>query len=105
MFSTSKCAALRFALPPHTLSVPDGGLIEHHDEFPFEAPEGGYQLAIELRFNRESTNWVSGFKQDFHIMFGQPRKYGRIHVETDTFTGAHVEYAINREGSRNPEPK
>jgi hypothetical protein len=84
-----------------TLSVPDGGLLEHHDEFPFEAPEDGYQSEVDFTFSKDSTNWVAGFKKDFYIVFGQPRKYGRIHIETDTFTsGAHIEFAINPDGSR-----
>ena len=89
-----------------TISVPSGGLLEHHDEFPFEAPIGGYQPAVEFRFEKNSTNWVPGFAKDFYIVFGQPRNYGRIHVETDTFmSGAHIEYAINPDGSRCLEPK
>src|SRR5207253_10306366 len=29
-----------------TISVPGGGLIEHNSEFPFEAPEAGYQPSV-----------------------------------------------------------
>ena len=88
------------------LSVPDGGLVEHHEEFPFEAPDTGYKSAVEFKFDKTSDNWVAGFKKDFYIVFGQPKKYGRIHVETDTYTsGARIHYAINPNGSRYLESK
>jgi hypothetical protein len=89
-----------------TLSVPDGGLLEHHDEFPFEAPSAGYQPVVELRFDKSSTNWVADLKKGYYIAFGEPRRYGHIRIETDTFiTGARLEYAINPDGSRYLEPK
>ena len=88
------------------IAVPDGGLTEQHDEFPFEAPALGYQRSIEFKFDRDSTNWISVFKKDFYVVFGQPPKYGRIHVETGPSTpGARIEYAINPDGSRYLEPK
>jgi hypothetical protein len=86
--------------------IPGGGLIEQHDEFPFEAPETGYQTAISLVFKAEQPDWKAGFKQDYYIVFGSPPLYGRLTVETDvSWGGALIDYAVNPDGSRNLEPK
>ena len=36
------------------ISIPSGGIVEHADEFPFEAPEAGYQPTLEYSFHAES---------------------------------------------------
>jgi carboxypeptidase family protein len=87
------------------MSIPDGGFIEENDEFPFEAPESGYQSIVEFSFKAGETNWVETVSKDYYIIFGQPPKYGRIHIETGIYWGFRLQYAINPNGSRNLEPK
>ena len=87
------------------LSIPDGGLVEHRDEFPFEAPESGYKPTVEFQFKRGETNWVELLRKEFYIVFGQPRKYGRLKLQTGIDRGVYVGYAINPDGSRYLEPK
>jgi hypothetical protein len=89
----------------YRLSIPDGGLTECNDEFPYEAPESGYQSTIEFKFKTGETNWTESIDKTFYIAFGNPRRYGRIHVETTISTGTILTYAINPDGSRNLEPK
>jgi hypothetical protein len=88
------------------MEIPDGGFVEHKDEFPFEAPESGYQPAIQFNFRQGQTNWTITLQKDYYIKFGNPPRYGRLHLETSIqMQGARLTYAINRTGSRNLEPK
>ena len=88
------------------LAIPDGGFVEHNDEFPFEAPVSGYQPLIEFHFKKGVSNWTDMLRKQYYIAFGQPRKYGRIVIETSIeLGGARLEYAINPDGSRYLEPK
>jgi hypothetical protein len=88
-----------------TMSIPGGGLVEQHDEFPFAAPERGYQSTVRLRFEKSETNWITHFSGNYYITFGEPRKYGWLHIESDIAQETvFLTYAINPSGSRNLEP-
>jgi hypothetical protein len=87
------------------LSIPDGGLIEHNEEFPFTAPAEGYQSTVDLHFLRTETNWITHFIKNYYIAFGEPRKYGWLRVESDISQETiFLTYAINPSGSQNLEP-
>jgi hypothetical protein len=87
------------------MEIPDGGFAEENDEFPFEAPESGYQAVIQFDFQQGQTNWATSLKKDFYIKFGNPPRYGRFQMQTDiSYGGAIITYAINPDGSRNLEP-
>ena len=86
--------------------IPDGGFVEENDEFPFEAPENGYQPALEFNFQKGQADWATDIHKDYYIKFGNPPLYGRLHIETGIdYGGATLKYAINPDGSRNLEPK
>jgi len=88
------------------IEVPDGGLAEENDEFPFEAPEFGYQPITEFLFRKRESNWAEHVNRSYYIRFGNPPRYGRFHVETSiSMGGAILSYAINPDGSRNLESK
>jgi hypothetical protein len=88
------------------MAIAEGGFIEQNDEFPFEAPESGYQPIVELQFNKGQTNWTTWLKRNYYIAFGQPRRYGVLDVDTLMGSGTvRLRYAINPDGSRNLEPK
>ena len=87
------------------MSIPDGGFIEEADEFPFEAPESGYQPTIEFHFKAGDTNWTDTIHKSYYIAFGQSRKYGRLDLDTQMYWGTRLTYTINPDGSRYLEPK
>lgn len=89
----------------YRLAIPEGGFVETADEFPFEAPASGYQPVVEFKFQKGDPNWTERIDKTFYIAFGNPRRYGRIHVETSMTMGTILEYAINPDGSRNLESK
>ncbi|MEI6780221.1 MAG: carboxypeptidase regulatory-like domain-containing protein [Verrucomicrobiota bacterium] len=88
------------------MAIPDGGFVEQDEEFPFQAPEAGYQPTIEFHFKSGETNWATNLQRQYYIAFGQPRRYGRLVVETAIeMEGARLTYAINPDGSRYLEAK
>jgi hypothetical protein len=88
------------------MEIPDGGFVQENDEFPFEAPESGYQPVVQFDFQQGRTNWATMLKKDFYIKFGNPPRYGRLHLDTHIdMDGARFSYAVNPDGSRNLEPK
>lgn len=96
-----KATAWRFRM-----EIRNGGFVEHNDEFPFEAPENGYQPVVDFDFKLGETNWTTMLERQYYIAFGQPRRYGWLKVETRIGSGgARLTYAINPDGSRYLEPK
>jgi len=88
------------------MEIPGGGFVECNDEFPFEAPETGYKPAVAFNFQAGETNWMTNLSKDYYIKFGNPARYGRLHLETSIMmSGARFTYAINPGGSRYLEPK
>ena len=87
------------------MEIPDGGFVEHNDEFPFEAPVDGYQSVVEFNFQKGDTNWMD-INKKYYIKFGNPPRYGIFNVQTSiSMGGAITSYAINPDGSRYLEPK
>lgn len=85
------------------MTIPDGGFVEYpNQDFPFEAPETGYEPTVKFEFQKDQTNWVTSVSKDYFIRFGTPPLYGRLHLETQiSGTGARFTYAINTNaGSR-----
>jgi len=88
------------------MEIPGGGFVECNDEFPFEAPETGYKPAVAFNFQAGEANWMTNLSKDYYIKFGNPARYGRLHLETSIMmSGARFTYAINPDGSRYLEPK
>ena len=88
------------------MEIPDGGFVEESGEFPFEAPESGYQPVVAFDFQQQQSVWATDVRKDYYIKFGNPPCYGHLHVDTAIhMTGARLTYAINPSGSRNLEPK
>lgn len=88
------------------MTIPDGGFVEYQNqEFPFEAPEAGYEPMVKFEFQKDQTNWATHVTKDYFIRFGTPPMYGRLHLETSIGGyGASLIYAINpNAGSRNLE--
>lgn len=88
-----------------TLSIPNGGLIEHEYEFPFEAPETGYKSTVEYSLHAESGMKGVAFEKKFYFIIGQPQNYGRLEIRaTGTKQHIFIDYVLNPSGSRDLEP-
>ena len=86
------------------ISVPSGGLIEHNAEFPFEAPEGGYQPSIEFDMSTNAPDWKRLVEKSYFIEFGSPPRFGRIQIQLNGASQkASVRFWVNPSGSRNLE--
>lgn len=87
------------------LAVPGGGLQETKEEFPFLAPESGYQATVEINMPASlETGWLDDVTRQYYVKLANGT-YGRL-----TFGmvagGDHyclVEPYINPSGSRNLE--
>jgi len=87
------------------MSIQDGGLVENQDEFQFQAPDANYQPTAECHFTKGDANWTTQVVKNYYIMFGQPRKYGWLRIESNLAQETiFLTYAINPTGSRNLEP-
>lgn len=88
-----------------TIAVPDGGLVEYSAEFPFAAPEAGYQRSVEFNMPASAPDWKRGIDKSYFIQFGTPPKYGRIQVHLNGDSQrVSIGYWVNPSGSRNLEP-
>jgi uncharacterized repeat protein (TIGR03803 family) len=89
-----------------TMKISDGGFIEENEEFPFNAPESGYQAVVKYDFQKGQTNWTVNFQRNYYIKFGSPALYAQLHLETWADSDYVIlMYLINPDGSRNLEPK
>ena len=79
--------------------------MENQDEFQFEAPTANYQTTLDKEFSKDETNWTTQVTKQFYIVFGQPRKYGWLRIESNLAQETvSLTYAINPTGSKNLEP-
>lgn len=87
------------------LQIADGGFVKSDEEFSFEAPEKGYQPVIEFDFRVDQPDWKTSFTKCYYFVFGNPPRYGHLEIDDDImWSGPHLKYAINPDGSRNLEP-
>lgn len=87
--------------------IQGGGFIKAEGQFPFEAPEEGYQEELTWSFplNEQGRQRHIDFEETYFVAFGSPRKYGRIKLwpKADT-EKLLVEYYFDPSGGRNLEP-
>ncbi len=89
------------------MSIPGGGLLATDEEFPFLAPEDGYTESVTWTAKIEDEQWQGVKRQMFYIRYGNPVRYGRLHVTFDgstprfyTRSGVILSWWINPTGSR-----
>lgn len=89
-----------------SVSVPNGGMLEQNDEFPFEAPAAGYIPQVQFNYPASDTTvWKGGVHKNYYITFGSPPKYGRIDISLNGDSQhVNIRYWINPSGSQNLEP-
>jgi len=85
--------------------ISNGGFIEQNDEFPFQAPEIGYQPSFSFDFKAGQPDWKTSFTKNYYIILRNPTRYGRLTIESDImWGGARLTYLLNPDGARNLEP-
>jgi hypothetical protein len=86
------------------VSIPDGGFREHQDEFPFIAPEVGYETEIQWDMLAGAPGWQRILTKNYYFRFGSPPKYGRMEIRINGSSPVvDVNYWLNPSGSRNLE--
>jgi len=86
------------------ISIPNGGLIEHDLEFPFDAPESGYRTSAEFNMPKGDPNWKRVIEKNYFIKFDSPPRYGRLEVRLNGASQrATISFWVNPSGSRNSE--
>ena len=63
----------------YRLSVPGGGLVERKGQFDFEAPESGYQPAIEVKMPASGEQWSKRPKKEYFAKLADGR-YARFSI-------------------------
>jgi hypothetical protein len=87
------------------ISVPGGGLVETDEEFPFDAPDNGYQASLIMDMSTNAANWQGNLKTKYYFQLPDG-KYGRFDLEFLPYNGVFtLSSFINPSGSRNLEPK
>lgn len=87
------------------ISIPNGGLVGTDEEFPFMAPENGYQPSIVMDMQTNDPNWQGNMKTKYYFQLPDG-KYGRFDFEFLPHNGVFtVHSAINTDGTRYLEPK
>jgi hypothetical protein len=95
--------------PPYdwkvTLTLIGGGFLETHEDFPFEAPETGYQEKYTIDMSAALRNqWKVAADQTLYFVLAEPKRYGHLSIRTDGNSRyIFLEYVINSTGSRNLE--
>jgi hypothetical protein len=91
------------------VSASGGGLVSHDEEFPFLAPEEGYQPVLRASMKAEDPEWVGFFRRKCYFKTRDGANYGRVDFEMHPFpkrSSPRVqirEYYLNPAGSRNLE--
>jgi hypothetical protein len=92
----------------YQIKVPDGGLVETHDEYPFLAPGGGYAPSFEQAFKNVDPHHAGKFLNTYYLKCHNGNVYARVSIEwePDSSPSAsfRVSYVANPAGSRNLEP-
>lgn len=88
------------------VEIPDGGLVEEDDPYPYWAPTDGYQSSFEFDVSSNSPDWWPNLKRVFYIKTAQEH-YGLMQLGVfpgRSPTGVEAHFTINPSGSQNLEP-
>ncbi len=91
-----------------SLNIADGGLVEATDEYPYLAPEQGYQPIATFTMAANAKDWTARFDRLYYFKARNGQVYGRIKIHlTADYEGptTHFEFELyaNPSGSRNLE--
>jgi hypothetical protein len=86
------------------LSVQGGGILGTDSEFPFEAPESGYEPSVVIDMPATNEIWRDEITSNFYVRLSNG-DYGRFNLYVLTYNGAfRIESAVNPSGSPILEP-
>jgi hypothetical protein len=88
-----------------TLEIPNGGLVETTDLYPYEAPAGGYQPSVTITMTATPRLWGEA-QRSYYIFDG--KRYGRITLDFNANfvkrpASLELQSYVNPSGSRNLE--
>lgn len=92
-----------------TIEIPNGGFVPIAEgEYPYQAPDDGYQKTLSFRMSRSDPKWISELHRSYYIQMDNGKRYGHINFWFMINTGqdgsfARMESHINPWGSRNLE--
>jgi hypothetical protein len=91
-----------------TVEVPDGGIVETAEPFPYRAPDTGYSPHWELNVSASDPQW-NEVKRRFHLKLRGGHAYGLVDVDVtmDPITDKamlEIGGSVNPAGCRNLEP-
>jgi hypothetical protein len=86
------------------VTVPDGGLVQTDEEFPFLAPENGYQTSDAWSIT--GTNWTETLNKQYYVKL-RNGDFGRVNLRIIGTTRPYfrMESFLNPSGSQNLEPQ
>jgi hypothetical protein len=90
------------------ITVSGGGAQLAEGEFPFLAPEKGYDSSLDITVPKEASTEYFHRQYNCYFKFGQPPLYGRLEVNMpvpgkSTNASVYTTYWLNLSGSRNLE--
>jgi hypothetical protein len=86
------------------MTMPDGGFVGTGEEFPFNAPESGYQPAITMDVLTNSPNWFGDLHTNYYFQLPNGN-YGRMEFDFLPYNGVFTLHSyVNPSGSRDLEP-
>jgi hypothetical protein len=91
-----------------TIKVPGGGLIEHSDMYPNEAPADGYEEQVSLAMPATAAGWRDSITRRYYLRARDGTLHANIQLEITADyepppTGVTLEAWANPSGSRNLE--
>ncbi len=88
-----------------TLNVPNGGILETADAYPYSAPAEGYQRSWQWVFRAADTPpGAEEWKRNFYVRARDGRLYAGLSVRFDSMPAFEIDVIANTGGSRVLEP-
>jgi hypothetical protein len=90
------------------LQMPNGGLQEITNIYPFEAPADNYQSNVDLNFQTNMPGWTSQLQRHYYFKSNDQKIYGRMTMDIYGFfqpppVPIVLDVYVNSSGSRNLE--
>jgi hypothetical protein len=64
------------------MQIKDGGMVENHDLYPYEAPKEGYAATITITGNASDLHWSPEYRGSYYFEAHNGQIYGRLTLDT-----------------------